>query len=177
MSTQITKDTFEKFYDDTYKNVLKYTICHCNNLDDVNDIIQDIYTELYKKISRKVLILENVEAYVIGIARKKIKRHYSLNQKVVIYEINEEIDNIDGNDIDIESNLITKDNVEQVWKYVRNKSELTAKIFYLFFVMDFPIKIIASDMKMTESSVKNHLYRTQKQLKEYLRREDIDNAK
>ena len=42
MSTQITKNTFEKFYDDTYKSVLKYTICHCNNLEDVNDIIQDI---------------------------------------------------------------------------------------------------------------------------------------
>ena len=49
MSTQITKNTFEKFYDDTYKSVLKYTICHCNNLEDVNDIIQDIYTELYHK--------------------------------------------------------------------------------------------------------------------------------
>ena len=78
--------------------------------------------------------------------------------------------------IDIESNLITKDNVEQIWKYIRKKNEITAKIFYLFFVMDLPIKTIANDMKMTESSVKNHLYRTQKELKKYLRKEKLNNA-
>jgi len=42
--------------------------------------------------------------------------------------------------------------------------------------MDLPIKTIANDMKMTESSVKNHLYRTQKELKKYLRKEKLNNA-
>ena len=116
MSTQITKNTFEKFYDDTYKSVLKYTICHCNNLEDVNDIIQDIYTELYHKISKRNLILENVEAYVIGIARKKLKVHYSFVSKKIMSEISGNIDDSNDSNIDIESNLITKDNVEQIWK-------------------------------------------------------------
>ena len=49
MGINITKDTFEFLYNNTYKNVLKYTICHCRNLDDVNDIVQEIYTELYQK--------------------------------------------------------------------------------------------------------------------------------
>lgn len=174
MSTQITKNTFEKFYDDTYKSVLKYTICHCDNLDDVNDIVQDIYTELYQKIiNRRNINLENVEAYVIGIAKNKIREHFSLNRKAIIFETSEEIDNINDNDIEIESSLITKDNVEQVWKYLRNKSELIAKIFYLFFVMDFSIKDIANDMEITESNVKNYLYRTKKELKEYLRKENF----
>lgn len=176
MSTQITKNTFESFYNTTYKNVLRYTICHCSNLDDVNDIIQDIYTELYQKISKKKLILKNSEAYVIGIARKKIKGHYSFNQKNSMYEINEEIDDFSESTVDIESNLITKDNVEQVWKYLRKKNEITAKIFYLFFVMDLSIKTIANDMKMTESNVKNYLYRTQKELKIFLRKENINNV-
>ena len=176
MSTQITKNTFEKFYDDTYKSVLKYTICHCNNLEDVNDIIQDIYTELYHKISKRNLILENVEAYVIGIARKKLKVHYSFVSKKIMSEISGNIDDSNDSNIDIESNLITKDNVEQIWKYIRKKNEITAKIFYLFFVMDLPIKTIANDMKMTESSVQNHLYRTQKELKKYLRKEKLNNA-
>lgn len=53
MGTHITKETFEFLYNNTYKNVLKYTICHCKNLEDVNDIIQDIYTELYQTIVNK----------------------------------------------------------------------------------------------------------------------------
>lgn len=49
MGINITKDTFEFLYNNTYKNVLKYTICHCRNLDDVNDIVQDIYIQNYIK--------------------------------------------------------------------------------------------------------------------------------
>lgn len=36
----------------------------------------------------------------------------------------------------------------------KEKNEITAKIFYLFFVIGFTYKTIANDMKMTESSVK-----------------------
>ena len=36
--------------------------------------------------------------------------------------------------IDIESNLITKDNVEQIWKYIRKKNEITAKNFFICFL-------------------------------------------
>ena len=70
------------------------------------------------------------------------------------------------NDIDIENDLITKENVLQIWKYLKNKSELTARIFYLYYVMEIPIKTIAEDMQITESNVKNYLYRTKKELKE-----------
>mgnify|MGYP004453552999 FL=1 len=63
MGTHITKETFEFLYNSTYKSVLKYTICHCKNLDDVNDIIQDIYTELYETIvNKKYINLENIES-------------------------------------------------------------------------------------------------------------------
>ena len=168
MGTHITKEMFEFIYNSTYKNVLKYTICHCRNLDDVNDIIQDIYTELYQTISNKKYInLDNVESYIIGIAKNKIKGHFSSLKIALTMQVNDEnMRYISDNNIDIERDLITKDNVIQVWNYLKNKSDLTARIFYLYYVMELPIKTIANDMQITESNVKNHLYRTQKELKE-----------
>jgi RNA polymerase sigma-70 factor (ECF subfamily) len=167
MGTHITKETFEFLYNNTYKNVLKYTICHCKNLDDVNDIIQDIYTELYQKIIiKKHINLDNVESYIIGIAKNKIKGHYASMKKIYQMETeSENLEQLNSNEIDIEKDLITKDNVMQVWSYLKSKGGLTAKIFYLYYVMDIPIKTIAEDLKITESNVKNHLYRTQKELK------------
>lgn len=73
--------------------------------------------------------------------------------------------------------MITKDNVMQVWNYLKNKSELTAKIFYLYYVIDVPIKEIAEELKLTESNVKNHLYRTQKDLKERFKKGERQNVK
>ena len=167
MGTHITKETFEFLYNSTYKSVLKYTICHCKNLDDVNDIIQDIYTELYETIvNKKYINLENIESYIIGIAKNKIKSHYNLLKVDVTIQVDNDIEMINDNDIDIENDLITKDNVLQIWKYLKNKSELTARIFYLYYVMEIPIKTITEDMQITESNVKNYLYRTKKELKE-----------
>lgn len=178
MGINITRDTFEFLYNNTYKNVLKYTICHCRNLDDVNDIVQDIYTELYQKIvNKKHINLDNAESYIIGIAKNKIKKHYSLAKISYIGSENENLSQYSENDIDIEKDLITKDNVMQVWNYLKNKSELTAKIFYLYYVIDVPIKEIAEELKITESNVKNHLYRTQKNLKERFKKGERQNVK
>lgn len=178
MGINITRDTFEFLYNNTYRNVLKYTICHCRNLDDVNDIVQDIYTELYQKtVNKKHINLDNAESYIIGIAKNKIKKHYSLAKISYIGSENENLSQYSENDIDIEKALITKDNVMQVWNYLKNKSELTAKIFYLYYVIDVPIKEIAEELKITESNVKNHLYRTQKDLKERFKKGERHNVK
>ena len=179
MGTHITKETFEFLYNNTYKNVLKYTICHCRNLDDVNDIIQDIYTELYQTIvNKKHIDLKNSESYIIGIAKNKIRGHYV--QLKIIYQNeydNEDLVHYSDNEIDIEKELITKDNVIQVWNYLKNKSELTARIFYLYYVMDIPIKTIAEYLEITESNVKNHLYRTQRELKAKFKKGDDYNVR
>ena len=178
MGINITRYTFEFLYNNTYRNVLKYTICHCRNLDDVNDIVQDIYTELYQKtVNKKHINLDNAESYIIGIAKNKIKKHYSLAKISYIGSENENLSQYSENDIDIEKDLITKDNVMQVWNYLKNKSELTAKIFYLYYVIDVPIKEIAEELKITESNVKNHLYRTQKDLKERFKKGERHNVK
>ena len=179
MGTHITKETFEFLYNNTYKSVLKYTICHCRNLDDVNDIIQDIYTELYQAIvNKKHINLENAESYIIGIAKNKIKGHYASLK--IVYQVEPENENFNqyhDNEIDIEKDLITRDNVMQVWNYLKSKSELTARIFYLYYVMDISIKTIAEDLELTESNVKNHLYRTQRELKAKFKKGDDYNVR
>lgn len=179
MGTQITKETFEFLYNNTYKSILKYTICHCRNLDDVNDIIQDTYTELYQTIvNKKYINLDNAESYIIGIVKNKIKGHYaSLKINYQMETENPNFDQLNDNEIDIEQDIITKDNVLQVWNYLKSKNELTAKIFYLYYVIDIPIKEIAEGLELTESNVKNHLYRTQKELKDKFKKGDDYNVR
>ena len=164
MSTKITKDTFEFIYKETYNNVLKYVLCHCNSIDDVNDIIQDIYADLYNTVCKKTVTLDNPESYLISIAKNKVKRTYK--EKLVNIPLDSEIERIGDNSLNIEINFITKENVLKIWNYLKLKGDLTANIFYLFYVMELPIKIIANELNMTESNVKNYLYRTKKELKE-----------
>ena len=169
MSTKITINSFEKFYNDTYLKTLRYLICKCENLDDVNDIIQEIYTDLYAKLCKKQHIqVENIEAYVIGIANKKVKRHYSLkiSKRDKIFNI-EDIETFADISVDLDERIINETNIKEIWEFLKNKKDITPRVFYLFYILEIPIKEIAVGLNISESCVKNHLYRTQKELKKY----------
>ena len=56
---------------------MRYIVCKCSNIDDVNDLVQDTYVELYNILEKKKEIyLENCPNFVIGIAKKKIQKYY-----------------------------------------------------------------------------------------------------
>ena len=65
MIDQETLNKFDKLYNESYKNVLKYGICNCSNMEDVKDIVQNVYVDLLKKINK--LNIDNGNAYVMGI--------------------------------------------------------------------------------------------------------------
>lgn len=174
MSTQLQEKDFEKIYRNTYNRTLRFVIIRCNNLNDVNDIIQDTYTELFNKLKKNSQMeLDSIEGFICGIANNCIKRHYSKRKKIVALfnEQNEEIIEI-KDDFDLEQNIITKENVEIIWDFLKKKDLLTAKIFNLYFAIDMKISDIAKELNLQESNVKNRIYRTLKEIKEFLGKEN-----
>ena len=146
-------------------------MCKCANIDDVNDLVQETYIELYKILKRKkYIVLENCQNYVIGIAKKKIQRHYGLLYSLKIYSIfndtgEEEYELDIPSDIDLEADIITKLNAEKVWKYITEKDIKVIKVFYLYYYLELKISEIAKRLNLSESNVKNILYRTIKDIK------------
>lgn len=170
MKVQI--DKFEKVYNDTYNRTLKYIVIKCNNIEDINDIMQDTYLELLNKMKRnKLEKVENIENYILGIATNIIKRHYTKKKKENIISYDGE-DNITElliqDDFDLEESIITKYNIDKVWEYIKNKELITIKIFYLYFGLGLKISEIAQELGAGESYIKNKIYRTLKELKKYL---------
>ena len=156
-------------YNKTYNIVVKYVVCKCNNVDDINDIIQDAYIALYKQLLKNNDI-DNINNYVIGIAKNKINKYYGLSYKIKNLFTKTEINNLKNN-INIEKNIIDKNNLEEIWKYLKNKNIIIFKIFYLYYVESLTIKEISNHLNINESTVKNHLYRTLKELKNIYRGE------
>lgn len=144
-------------------------MCKCSNIEDVNDLVQDTYVELYNILKKKQKIyLENCQSFVIGIAKKKIQRYYGLLYRLKnhnIYQVeNEEIELPDDWDLEVET--IKKLSAEAVWNYIKSKNIKTVKVFYLYYCTEIKISQIAKELSMSESNVKNILYRTIKDIKE-----------
>lgn len=165
---------FENIYQRTYDNTLKFIVIKCNNIDDINDIIQDTYIELYHKLQRKNIDVENEKNYIIGIAKNIIKRHYrkvkNENNEISINEYeNMEV----SDDINIEDNFITQENAKDVWNYIENKDIITTKVFYLYYILGYKIEEIAEEMNLNLSNVKSRIYRNIKEMKKIFGKEMI----
>lgn len=68
--------------------------------------------------------------------------------------------------IDVEADIVIKLNAKEVWDYIKQKNIIFIKVFYLYYYSDLKISQIATELNISESKVKNILYRTIKEIKE-----------
>lgn len=171
MTSRLNLYKFNEIYDETHDYLLKYVIIKCHNINDVNDIIQEAYLELWNILNKKELSNINIKSYLIGIATNKIEKHYSLLQKLKTISLfekdNSDIELIDTieDEINIEDLIIKKDNWNLIWKYIKTKkNQDISKAFYLYYKLELSIKDIAQALNVTESYIKNLIYRTLREL-------------
>ena len=176
MLDQETLKTFEELYEQTYKDILRYAVCNCSNIEDVKDIVQTIYLEVLKKL-KKDASFKITKQYIFGIAKNKINSYYRFNYKAKIVSLfsnknnEKEIELIDNipDEFDLQAYLINKNNVEIIWNFLKKKKVIIFKIFYLYYYCNLKIKDIAKTLNISEANVKNYLYRTLKELASFMK--------
>lgn len=158
---------FNDIYNKTYNDILKYIVIKCHNMNDVNDILQDTYFELWNIMGRRELDDKNIKSFIIGIAINKIKKHYKLIYRInsiSIFQKNEqdeELIDMIKSEIMLEDLVIKDEEWVSIWEYLKKKKNPNiAKIFYLHYKLEFTIKEIAESLSISESTIKSIIYRT-----------------
>ena len=171
---------FNEIYDSTNKKALAFITAKCTNLEDVNDILQDTYMELYDTMLRKGAdYIENDEAFVIQIAKRKVQKHYSFVQRMKaelslsVVTAAEEKEIIEYDDMDLEESICTNELAAEVQKLLAKKPLDVQKIFFLRFSLELTLVEIAELVGLSESQVKNKLYRTINEIRTYYREGEI----
>ena len=67
--------------------------------------------------------------------------------------------------IDLESDFINKNNIDEIWKLLNSIDITIAKIFYLHYILDMTFKEISIELCLNESTIKTNLYRTLKNIR------------
>lgn len=160
-------ERFNEIYESTYYDILGFIIKKCYNTNDVNDILQETYLELWKIINTKNIDITNSKSFVIGIAINKIKKYHTIIGKIkTISLFSENSNNIElidtlETDVDIEEIMINIDEWTRIWNYIKKKkNQDIPKIFYLHYKLELSIKEISLELNIGESYVKNLIYRT-----------------
>ncbi|MDE6141456.1 MAG: RNA polymerase sigma factor [Bacilli bacterium] len=182
MIDQINLKKFDKIYNSTYSSVQKYVLLKCSNIEDINDIIQDIYIDVYKNIG-KIENVKNIEAYVLGIAKNKVNKYYGWIYRfktLSIFNLTDQdrefIDNIPS-EVDIEKIVLKNADIDFIWEFLKKKRTIISKIFFLYYHEGYTIKEISDYLDLNESYIKNSLYRTLKELQNICNKGEVNNEK
>lgn len=71
MTGQKALDKFDEVYNASYKDISRYVVLNAKNIDDVKDILQNVYLEVYKNIDKVT-----DKNYVFGITKNVLKKYY-----------------------------------------------------------------------------------------------------
>lgn len=162
---------FNDVYSATFKAVSRYVAGHASRFQDSEDIIQNVYTRFYKRITDKGFSdIESPEAFVINIAKFEcrtflkgfIKRRdntrsfsdYSDEETAAL-----EAD-LSRNEPLLEDIMSDKILAKQIFDDIVRNDEVVGEIFYLHFVCDMKLDEVAKRLDLNVSTVKTKLYRT-----------------
>jgi len=179
MSNPNIASRFDEIYNSTNKAVLSYITAKCKNTADISDIFQETYMELYQVlIKRGAEYITNEKAFVLRIAKQRIARYYSLLERLRIFvsmrATNEDGEEVDLSDLEADA-FLTEDFsvnhalIETARQFIGAKPEDVQKVFYLMYDVGLSIPEIAQTLSLSESSVKNKLYRTLNELRNLLK--------
>ncbi len=166
---------FNSVYDDTIKSVTRFIVSKCGNFEDAEDMVQNVYTRFYQRISQKGYEdIESPEAFLINIAKFECKTYFSVkkkNEKVSSFAdySEEEMVNIEAQmskpQKSLEDVMCNKLLAKKIFDDIVNTDEMTGQIFYLHFVCDMKLEDVATALDVKLSTVKNKLYRTIERLR------------
>ncbi|MBE6880497.1 MAG: sigma-70 family RNA polymerase sigma factor [Ruminococcaceae bacterium] len=166
---------FNSVYDDTIKSVTRFIVSKCGNFEDAEDMVQNVYTRFFQRISQKGYEdIESPEAFLINIAKFECKTYFSVkkkNEKVSSFAdySEEEMVNIEAEmskpQRSLEDIMCNKLLAKKIFDDIVNTDEMTGQIFYLHFVCDMKLEDVAAALDVKLSTVKNKLYRTIERLR------------
>jgi len=170
---------FDAVYAETFNSVSRFVVSHAARFQDSEDIIQNVYTRFYKRISEKGYAdIESAEAFLINIAKFECRSVFSgfmrrKDRDVMLSEIDDDQAAAFEAEMSRDQKLLEdvmadKLLAKQIFDDIMSGDETVGKIFYLHFVCDMKLEEVANQLDMRLSTVKTKLYRTiEKQKKKF----------
>ncbi len=162
---------FNRIYEETYRDVLRYIVAKTSRADDVEDILQEVYRSFYVRLCRGgAHSVRNAKPYLIAIAKKELVRFYR-NKRIKAEREVALLDDAEEMAEPLDEQFFTNEAAARTWQIVRNEPLLSYKAFTLYYGFSMRICDIAREIDLTEPAVKQRLMRTRNRIRRELKGE------
>jgi len=167
---------FDEIYDSTYRKALTFVTRKCGHAEDIADILQETYAEVYLVLLRRGTgYIGHPEAFVLRVARTKIHRFYAVQEKrvdVVPLEGEDadretwDLSDREWNGTEDEERAIERMTLQEVAGILRSRPDPVQRAFYLYYHLDLPLNQVAKMLSAKESTVKSWIFRTLREIRQ-----------
>lgn len=165
------QDFFNRIYNETYPDILKFVIIKTSRADQVDDIMQNVYYNFYSRILKRGFDdIRFPEAFIIKLTQKELARHYkkAALKKELETDINDYDEKLESDKIPFDSLMENKEALNTVRSIVAKLPLLSFKSFILFYYYDMSIISIAQYLNISEQNVKTRLWRARNAVRKEL---------
>ena len=162
---------FNRIYEETHRDVLRYIVAKTNRADDVEDILQEVYRSFYVHLCRNGAQSVRFEKqYLIAIAKKELARFYRSTSIRTEKELSLPED-AEGSAEPLDERFFTAEAAKRTWEIVRREPLASYKAFTLYYGFSMRICDIAREVGLSEQAVKQRLLRTRNKIRRELKGE------
>lgn len=158
-------EAFNRVYDATHDALLRWLIPRVRSADDVEDLMQEIYKRLYRKMNG--FGIREPEKYVFGIAKKELAKFY--RHKALVQESEQPIpEHLSDEGPEPEDIVLDRERERELWALIKTEPLLSYQAFTLYYGLSVPTDEIAKELNLSEDAVRKRLSRTRARLRAYL---------
>ena len=162
---------FNRIYEETHRDVLRYIVAKTNRADDVEDILQEVYRSFYVRLCRNgVHGIQNARQYLTAITKKELARFYRSKSMKAEKECPLYDDAAETTE-PLDESFFTAEAAKRTWEIVRREPLASYKAFTLYYGFSMRICNIAREVGLSEPAVKQRLMRTRNKIRRELKGE------
>ncbi len=163
-------EAFNCVYDATRDALLRWLIPRVRSGADVEDLMQETYKRLYRKMSGGFGIREP-EKYVFGIAKKELAKFYRHKAAKETRELPLS-DQLFDEGQEPEDIVLDREAERELWALIKAEPLLSYQTFTLYYGFSVPTDEIAKELHLSEDAVRKRLSRTRARLRQLLSEQD-----
>ncbi len=162
---------FNSVYHKTSAELMKLIVIKTSNADQVEDILQSVYQEFYARIIKKGYAdIKSPAGFLNKLAHQELSRYYK--HKIIKKERETDLQGFDDlipdEGIAFDALLEMRDEMETVKTLVKKLPLFSYKAFVLYYFYDMPVSAIAQSIGISESNVKDRLWRARNAIRKGL---------
>ncbi len=165
-------ETFNRVYDTTRDALLKWLLPRIRSSADVEDIMQETYRKLYRKLCKHGSVREP-EKYVFGIAKKELAKFYRRRAFIQNSEVPIP-DQLLDEEPDPEDIILDREREREIWELIHAEPLLSYQAFTLYYGFSVPTDEIAKELNLSEDAVRKRLSRTRARIRKFLSEQNDD---